>query len=47
MKILSIDVGIINLAYCLIEIKDNKYKILSWDTINLCSETYICKEKLR
>ena len=47
MKILSIDVGIINLAYCLIEIKDNKYKILSWDTINLCSETYICKEKLK
>ena len=47
MKILSIDVGIINLAYCLIEIKDNKYKILYWDTINLCSETYICKEKLK
>ena len=47
MKILSIDVGIINLAYCLIEIKDNTYKILSWDTINLCNETYVCKENLK
>ena len=47
MRILSIDVGIVNLALCLIEIKDNKYKILFWDTINLCNESYICKEKLK
>lgn len=49
MKILSIDVGIKNLAYCLLDIdkdidKDKTdFKILKWDTINLleqkkCSE---------
>ncbi len=45
MKILSIDVGIKNLAYCLLDIDKNKddFKILKWDTINLleqkkCSE---------
>ena len=40
MKILSFDVGIKNLAYCLIEVsdKDNKeHKILDWDIIN-CAE---------
>ena len=45
MKILSIDVGIKNLAYCLLDIDKDKteFKILKWDTINLleqkkCSE---------
>lgn len=37
MKILSIDVGIKNLAYCLIEVLDvTNYKIIQWDVINLC-----------
>ena len=37
MKILSIDVGIKNLAYCLLDIDKAKtdFKILKWDTINL------------
>lgn len=37
MKILSFDVGIKNLAYCLLEKSDTStdYKILKWDTINL------------
>ena len=37
MKVLSWDVGIINLAFCLIDYnKDTKdYKILDWDIINL------------
>jgi len=37
MKVLSWDVGIINLAYCLIDYnKETKdYKILDWDIINL------------
>ena len=37
MRILSWDVGIINLAFCLIDINDsdNSFKILDWDVINL------------
>lgn len=42
MKILSIDVGIKNLAYCLLDIHKNKdkteFKILKWDTINLLDQ---------
>ena len=38
MKILSWDVGIIHLAYCLIEVKDNKNVILDWGNINLLEE---------
>lgn len=34
-SILSWDVGIKNLAYCLIEKNDNKFKIKKWDVINL------------
>lgn len=37
MKILSWDVGIINLAYCIIE-KDEEHKIKDWGTINLLNE---------
>ena len=35
MKVLSWDVGIINLAYCLIEYDNNNWKILEWGVINL------------
>ena len=44
MKILSIDVGIKNLAYCLIEKKDDdcSYNIIKWDVINLCGENNTC-----
>ena len=39
MKLLSFDVGIKNLAYCLIDITDDKqYSIKKWDVINLCNE---------
>ena len=45
MRILSIDVGIKNLALCLIEIGENKeYKIVSWEVINLCGEKQICSQ---
>lgn len=37
MKILSFDVGIKNLAYCILEINENKEtSIVKWDIINLC-----------
>jgi hypothetical protein len=41
MKILSIDVGIKNLAFCLFEKPDgdNEYKIAKWDVVNLGSES--------
>ena len=45
MKILSFDVGIKNLAYCLIEFnnKDCKdHKILDWNIINCCNEVSTC-----
>ena len=39
MKLLSIDVGIKNLALCLFNVENNeKYEILNWDVVNLCNE---------
>lgn len=42
MKILSIDVGIKNLAYCLFEKVEDQLKITKWDTVNI-SEKEIFK----
>ena len=39
MKILSIDVGIKNLAYCVLDIQDNKFVINYWNIIDLSQET--------
>ena len=58
MKIISIDVGIKNLAYCLLEIDDtndtvNNIKIGQWDSINLCAADplieccVVCKKKAK
>jgi hypothetical protein len=45
MKVLSIDIGIKNLAFCLLE-KNNVedgFKIKSWDVVNICEmDTFIC-----
>jgi hypothetical protein len=45
MKLLSIDVGIKNLAYCLFDLNTvtNAYDILLWDVINLCGEAPNCE----
>ena len=44
MKIISIDVGIKNLAYCLLESCDDKtFNILQWDVLNLCGEEPKCQ----
>jgi hypothetical protein len=50
MKILSIDVGIKNLAFCLLEYIENDdnqsalngFNIVLWDVINLCDEKRVC-----
>jgi hypothetical protein len=44
MKLLSIDVGIKNLAYCLFDfnIVTNMHDILLWDVINLCGQVPMC-----
>ena len=44
MKILSIDVGIKNLAFCLLEYKTD-IVIHKWNSINICEdEKKVCKE---
>lgn len=42
MIILSIDVGIKNLAYCCFKIDNNNYSIISWDVVDL-TKTFIYK----
>ena len=47
MKILSFDVGIKNLSYCLFDVSNN-YIILDWDIINLCdTNTIKCNQILK
>jgi len=50
MKLLSIDVGMKNLAYCLFEVKDNGdnkdiiWSILKWDVVDITNEEkFICE----
>jgi hypothetical protein len=44
MNIISIDVGIKNLAFCLLEKTHEKKSILKWDVLNLCEEKFFCNE---
>ena len=46
-KILSFDVGIKNLAYCLMERTNTELTILKWDIINLVEDRDLCEYKLR
>ena len=41
--ILSFDIGIKNLAYCLINQDDNEINIIRWDIINLVKDNEKCK----
>jgi hypothetical protein len=48
MNLLSIDVGIKNLAYCLLHVVDDNFTITKWDIIDLCeSENFKCLEKTK
>jgi thiol-disulfide isomerase/thioredoxin len=43
MRVLSVDVGIKNLAFCLLEKTDSGLKIAKWDSINVAdSESHTC-----
>ena len=43
MKIISIDVGIKNLAFCLFDKEENQFKITKWNVVNLTEEeTHLC-----
>jgi hypothetical protein len=48
MKIISIDVGIKNLAYCILEIhKDTHcFSISKWDVISFIHKTHTCSETI-
>ena len=51
MKLLSIDIGIKNLAFIILETNEaNDFKIIKWDVLNLCSNNnncahHLCKNK--
>jgi hypothetical protein len=44
LTIISIDVGIKNLAFCILNLKDGVFIIKQWDVINLCEEKPKCIE---
>lgn len=43
MIILSIDIGIKNFAYCLMDSREKELNILQWDVINLFGEPPVCQ----
>jgi len=49
MRIISWDIGILHLAYCILEFENNKFDIIEWDNINLVSQKEnvcgICNKK--
>jgi len=47
MKLLSIDIGIKNLAFIILETNEaNDFKIIKWDVLNLCSNNNNCVHQL-
>jgi hypothetical protein len=50
MIVISWDVGVINLAYCIINYTDNEFKILDWNIIDLMDEVNVditCEGKMK
>ena len=48
MNIASIDVGMKYLGFCLFRVENDSFKIVKWDTINLCNEKiYKCCGKTK
>jgi hypothetical protein len=45
MRILSWDVGIYNLSYCILEKKENEVKIIDWDIVNLVDNEELKKNR--
>ena len=47
MKVISFDVGIKNMAYCILEVINNNIEIDSWGVLNLLNDeiatTYDCE----
>lgn len=44
MKLISFDIGIKNLSYCIL---DENYKIYDWNIVNLCEDLDIKKDKYK
>jgi hypothetical protein len=45
MRVLSWDVGIYNLSYCILEKKDDDIKIIGWDIVNLVDNEQMKKNR--
>lgn len=42
MKLVSFDVGIKNLAYCIFDVSNSKFNVIDWNVISLCSNDFPC-----
>lgn len=47
MNIISFDVGIKNLSFCILNLTNNVFTIKQWDIVNLCEEKQLCKEIIK
>jgi len=43
VNLISFDVGIKHLAYCIIQFENDKVYIKEWNVVNLCDEQYLCQ----
>lgn len=46
MNIISFDVGIKHLAYCIINFENDKVLIKEWNVVNLCDDKYLCQSTM-